>query len=51
MTVTYLQRSAAKMYSSSFLDNRGWNTLPSVPFIMLLWLEDHHDISLLIGER
>lgn len=44
----YLQRSAAKMYSNSFLFIKGWKTAPSVPLIMLLWLEDHQLIFLLI---
>lgn len=43
---TYRHKSAAKMYSSSSLDSSGWNTLPSVPLIMLLWFDDHQDICL-----
>lgn len=43
----YLHRSAAKMYSNSFLVIKGWKTAPSVPLIMLLWLDDHQLILLL----
>jgi len=42
--IAYRHRSAAKMYRSSFLERKVWKTLPSVPLIMLLWLDDHQFI-------